>query len=128
MSRWRHVTHEGQRLDDIGVLDDGTLHNPNGYPDDLVRAAIAGAEMRRSEKRRKAAAKAAVTRKRRHDSRVYAAADRIVNGRTFGPSGRCAICHKPVDDPASVERGVGSDCWQLILSAIEARYHRRALA
>jgi hypothetical protein len=31
MSKWRYVRHEGGILYDIGILDDGTLHNPNGY-------------------------------------------------------------------------------------------------
>jgi hypothetical protein len=28
------------RLCDAGILPDGTLHNPGGYPDDIVRAAV----------------------------------------------------------------------------------------
>jgi hypothetical protein len=31
-SRYKWVKHEGVRLYDVGILADGSLHNPNGYP------------------------------------------------------------------------------------------------
>jgi hypothetical protein len=33
MSRWKWINHEGGALRDVGVNADGTLHNPNGYPE-----------------------------------------------------------------------------------------------
>ena len=65
MSIWPEITHDGQTLHHIGIKVDGTLWNPNGYPEDMVRTAIAGAEARAHERRSKAAHKAAATRARR---------------------------------------------------------------
>ena len=39
MSRYRWVYHNEAKLYDVGILPDGTLHNPRGYPDDDVRSA-----------------------------------------------------------------------------------------
>ncbi len=90
-SRYRWVRHEGERLVDVGVNADGTLHNPNGYPDAVVRAAVGVAE--------------------RHQARVDAIARRLVAGGTCGPSPRCVICGRALDDADSVQRGIGSECW-----------------
>ena len=121
MSTWKRINHEGQQLCDVGVLVDGTLYNPRGYPEDLVRAAVAAAEGRRNARRSEAAHKAAETRKRRKEKRVYEVADRIINGHVYGPSRSCVLCGKSVFEPQSIERGIGSDCWQGVMAAIERR-------
>jgi hypothetical protein len=36
-SMWRWVKTDNGRLLDVGILEDGSLHNPNVYPDDEVR-------------------------------------------------------------------------------------------
>jgi hypothetical protein len=69
--RYKWIQHEQQTLRDVEVLDDGSLHNPNGYPDDLVREAVAAANERRHQRRSRAAKKAAETRRRRTKQRVY---------------------------------------------------------
>lgn len=115
---WRWIRHDGTTLKDIGINPDGTLHNPNGYPEATVRTAIAAACERQRQKRSDAARKAAATRRRRQDRRVYDAARRIAEGHVYGPSENCFICGRGVDDPRSVQRGIGSDCWQLVLDAI----------
>ena len=66
-----------------------------------------------------AAKKAAITRRKRTDKRIYEAARRIVDGHLFGPSDNCFICGKGLGDPDSKERGIGSDCWQSILDCIK---------
>jgi hypothetical protein len=43
---YRWVWWETGRLFDIGILADGSLHNPNGYPESDVRAAIQEAQER----------------------------------------------------------------------------------
>ena len=48
--RWVYTNDFQQKLYDVGVLPDGTLHNPNNYPEDLVRESIAGAVLRRRRK------------------------------------------------------------------------------
>lgn len=120
MSRWKWIRHEGEKLYDIGLNDDGTLHNPNGYPAETVRAVIAGAEQRAHERASKATKKAAETRRRRHDKLVYDVARRIVAGERYGPRTSCYVCGRGLDDPQSIQRGVGPECWQGALDLIEA--------
>lgn len=116
---WRFITHEGARYDSVGITSDGTLHNPNGYPEDKARAAIRAACERRHERRSEAALKAAVTRSRRRERKVAAVVALLRSGGQLTPADTCRICGKSLDDPESVARGVGSDCWQDILAAIE---------
>jgi hypothetical protein len=115
---WRWIRHDGDRLYDVGTNADGTLHNPNNYPADTVRAAIAGAEQRLHERRSKAAKKAAQTRQARKERLVYETARRIVDGHVFGPRRNCCICGRGLGDEQSIERGIGSECWQLVLDII----------
>ena len=65
-----------------GILPDGTLHNPNNYPDDIVRAAVLAADARRHERRSQAAKRAAVTRSKRQERKVYAIAKALAAGET----------------------------------------------
>ena len=60
--RWVYTNDLKQKLYDVGILPDGTLHNPNRYPEDLVRETIARAKRRRREMRSNAAKQAAITR------------------------------------------------------------------
>jgi len=120
MSHWKRIYHDGAEFRDIGVNDDGTLHNPNGYPDDTVRAAVEGAEERRRQRRSEAATRAAGTRRKRTEKRIYEVARRIVDGHMFGPAGICQICGRVLHDPESIERGIGSECWQFVLECIKA--------
>jgi hypothetical protein len=118
---WRWVHHEQQTLQDVGVLGDGSLHNPNGYPDDLVREAVAAANERRYQRRSKAAKKAAETRRRRTKERVYDVVERIEAGGSFGPASHCCICGRGLDDSQSIRRGIGSECWQSVLAGLERK-------
>jgi hypothetical protein len=120
-SRYRR----NERFYNVGFRKDGTLHNPNGYPDDEVRAAVAAAEERRHQRRQEGAAKAAATRRRRQERRVYEVAQKIATGGTYGPARRCVVCLKGLSDPESIDRGIGSDCWQGVLDRIED-YRSRA--
>jgi Family of unknown function (DUF6011) len=115
--KWVRSDHE--TFYDVGIRKDGTLYNPNGYPDEVVREAVQAADERRRLRRSEAAKKAAETRRQRQEKRVYDVANRIVQGQEFGPRNNCVICGKGVDDPRSIERGIGSDCWQRVLTAIE---------
>ena len=116
---WRYIGHPeapygGFR--NIGIQADGTLHNPNGYPEEIVRAAIAEAEERRRQRRSDAAKKAAVTRRARQEQKTYELAQKLLEGiDVFGPANWCEICRKALGDPQSIARGVGSDCWQAVL-------------
>lgn len=120
MKRWKWIRHDGDVLLDVGINDDGTLWNPHGEPEATVRAAIAAAEERDRHRRSKAARKAAETRRKRQERQVYKVAHEIVDGHRFGPASHCVICKRGLDDPQSIERGIGSDCWQDVLAAIAA--------
>src|SRR5262245_24430514 len=117
VSRWRSVRHGNRQLFDVGIEADGSLYNPNGYPDDVVRAAVLAADERRHARRSAVAKLAAQTRRARTERRVYDVAKRIVAGHVFGPGYECAICGRGLSDRQSIERGIGSECWQSVLDA-----------
>jgi hypothetical protein len=109
-----------ERFYDVGVNDDGTLYNPNGYPEADVREVIAAAQARRTERRKKAAAQAASTRQRRHELRVHKIAQTLVEQRQIGARHWCACCQRQLSDPESIARGIGPECWDGVLARIEA--------
>ena len=112
MSKWYWVYGtDRQILRDMRILPDGSLHDPNGYPEDEVRAGIAAAEESRRQRRSKAAKKAAVTRRKRRERDVYGIAEEIIEGEFYVP-GRLVLCaDEDLVDAASIERGIGSECW-----------------
>jgi hypothetical protein len=36
-----------------------------------------------------------------------------------GPRAHCYVCGRHLTDPASISQGIGSECWQDVLSQIE---------
>jgi hypothetical protein len=121
MSRWKWIYHPDDRsqlLRQVGVDADCSLYNTNGYPEDLVRRAVAAAQERRHQRHSEAAKKAAVTRRERKERSVYAAAQRILRNEKCGPRNNCIICRRGLGDPESIQRGIGSECWQGVLQAI----------
>jgi hypothetical protein len=118
MSLWRWCG----RYRDIGIYADGTLWNPNGYPEEEVRAAVLAADERRKAeqqvRRRAGAVKAVATRRRRHEKRVYETAYRYMREGQLNPSQNCNICGRYLTDEESIGRGIGSECWQGILARI----------
>jgi hypothetical protein len=118
IGKWGWIHHEGETLRSIGILPDGTLWNPNGYREELVRAAIAAASARVHERRSQAAKKAAETRARRRERHVLTAARRLVVEQNIGPREHCYVCGRGLADPESITRGIGSECWQDVLKLI----------
>jgi transposase len=120
--KWRWIYHNnGQKLYDVAVLSDGSLHNPNGYDEAMVREAIRQAEEQERASRSRAAKKAAITRQRRREKRIYEVAKQIIGNRIYGPRGNCVICGKGLGDKESIARGIGSECWQRILESMTAQ-------
>jgi Family of unknown function (DUF6011) len=119
---WRRVRRpDGLWFFDVGFDAGGNLHNPNGYDPELVRSAVDAARVRWKARLGASAKKAAVTRRRRQENKVYQAARRIIDGGTFGPSSHCSICGKGLDDRESIARGIGSECWQRVLELLNQR-------
>src|ERR1051325_11247982 len=98
---YKWVKHDGQKLFDVGILADGTIRNPNGYPEQIVRLAVEAANERWRVKRAQAAVKAVATRKRRREKQMYDIANKIMAGGSFGPRSHCANCRKGLNDPLS---------------------------
>jgi Family of unknown function (DUF6011) len=117
-SKWKWVRHNDAVLFDVGILPDGTLHNPNGYPDDDVRTAVLAADQRRQERRSRGAVRAAETRSRRRERKAYDAAARLVAGLKTGPRSHCYVCGRGLADDQSIQRGIGSECWQGVLTTM----------
>jgi hypothetical protein len=119
MSRYRWVHHGNEKLHSVGIEPDGTVWNPNGYPEDIVRSAVLAADARKHERRSRAAKKAAETRDQRQQHRVWLIAKRVATKQQTGPRQHCYVCGRHLDDPISIERGIGPECWQGVLSQVE---------
>jgi hypothetical protein len=120
-SAYKWVHHEGGKLFDVAIKDDDTLHNPNGYPEEVVRSAIVAADARRHERRSRAAKQAAVTKAERREKKVYAVVQRLKDGGSIKPGSHCEICGKGLSDQPSRDRGIGSDCWQDIMRFLSGK-------
>jgi hypothetical protein len=109
-------THE--KLHDVWIEPDGTLHNPHGYPRGNRPRGRLGADERKAKRLSEQAVRAAQTRRRRQELRVYQAARRIVEAGGIGQRSHCYICGKYLTDPTSIGHGIGSECWEKVLEAV----------
>lgn len=123
-SNWKWINHEGCRLRgprlrvEAGQISEATCDS--GQDAATVVRAVHHAELKRHERRSRAAKEAAETRRRRKKAQVYRIAESILlGGEPLKPAKHCQICGRAVWDPPSEARGIGSDCWQDILRAIE---------
>jgi hypothetical protein len=39
----------------------------------------------------------------------------------FEPGRHCYVCGRHLDDPSAIDRGIGSECWQGVLAAIDQK-------
>jgi hypothetical protein len=119
MSNWNRIrTDDGVEYYSVGILADGTLWNPNNYPEDAVRAAVLRAEAKRHQRRSNAAKKAGETRRQRRQEDIWAIAQLIAAKQETGPRRWCYVCGRKLDDRASIARGIGSECWQEVLARL----------
>jgi hypothetical protein len=72
-----------------------------------------------SARRSKAARKAAATRARRRELRIQKDVADYMAGKDFDYRDHCRICNRLLRDRASMERGIGAECWQDVLRRIE---------
>lgn len=115
---WRDSART-EKLFKVGIWGNGTLFNPNGYPEDVVRAAVLAVEARRAERRRQSAKKGVATRARRRASQVNSVVKRIAEGKQVGPRYTCACCSRKLTDPVAIGRGVGPECWDTVVGLVE---------
>jgi len=113
-------------LKDVGIYADGRLRNPQGYDDDLVRAAVEAAVERRRIWHSEIAKKAAETRRLRREHKIKEIAMRILN-RTFTPGDRCAVCTRALTDAESVDMGIGPECRAPVYAHLDALARQREL-
>jgi hypothetical protein len=121
MHRYKWIRIDGKLYVNVGIADDGRLHNPNNYPEEEIRHELQRIRAEKHQRRSRAAKEAAATRAERRRLRVNAIVNRIVASAEIGPRLDCAVCLKKLSDPLSIERGIGSDCWQDILVEVQAR-------
>lgn len=131
--RWRWLrstsaTYQGVRITQEGDVscEEAVLHHPEHrrVPGDEVDSAAllqaaAGALRRDAAARRRIAEKAAVTRKRRRELKISSTAEAIRVGKVLGPRSSCVICGRGLADQHSIDRGIGSECWEGVLQIIE---------
>jgi hypothetical protein len=86
-----------------------------------VQKLVTDARVREHQRRSDSAKRAAQTRAARRERMVYKIAERLRTGGTLQRSEHCLLCHKVLSDTESIERGIGSECWQMVLNAISAR-------
>jgi hypothetical protein len=115
---WKYIEYGDRKLYSVGILRDGTLHNPNNYPETDVRAAVETASELLHERRSKAAKLAAKTKEKRNQLMVWRVARRLLQNEQIEPSLNCVICGKGLGDQESIARSIGSDCWQHVLQTI----------
>jgi hypothetical protein len=127
--RWHWVdapTGSGYgRFNKVWIEPDGTLYNPNGYPEELARAAALKQDEEEAKRLSVAAKAAAITRRERMEKRVYKVAQRIVEANRIGQRSHCYICGKYLSDPTSIGHGIGSECWERVLRAVTELQQQR---
>ena len=76
-------------------------------------------ELRRIARKQAGIAQAVATRARRREQHINLIAEKYVAGHRFGPRQQCVICRTFLSDPVSIQRGIGSECWDHMLQWIE---------
>jgi Family of unknown function (DUF6011) len=122
-AEWSWIRNGETKITGVRISHNGSeiteAHSDNVASTNLIVSAVLGALQRRRSKRSKSALKAAETRKLRRDAKVNWIAKELISNRTFKPTYQCRVCGKKITDTESMERGIGSDCWQTVLEAIQ---------
>lgn len=130
VSRWKWIrTPEGRIKSPTVWIENGEVvraESEGDYtPDQTVRAVYRALKQDRKA-RQVAAKKAAVTRARRRELKVHRVVERYRETGVLTPSHKCQICGRALDDRESIERGIGSEWWQGVLSIITASKARKS--
>jgi hypothetical protein len=98
----------------VGVRYDGALRNPNGYPEATVRLAIEQALARKRKDREDSVRRGVEKRRQRRDDQIWQAVKAWRRGALVAAHA-CRCCGRPLTDPPSIARGIGSECWPQVL-------------
>jgi hypothetical protein len=122
--RWRWITVGDRRMTNVHIrlkhekVVEATADG--GFTSaEIVRECFA-AFVRRHKRRSESAKRGARTAAKRRQLLVYEAAEALKNN-ALTPRTRCRICGRGLEDPASIERGIGSECWDQVLAALTER-------
>lgn len=115
---YRLVGRNGQTFHNIGINKDGSLWNPNGYPEEEARAAALYADEKRHQRRIEARKRGVETAKRRREERIAKITRDFLLGKHIGNLDHCANCGKALADSISIERGLGSECWPRLMDRL----------
>lgn len=93
-----------------------------------VRAELLDWLRKEVEESKASIAKGVATRARRRAARLKAVTDKWLagEGAVYANRDRCACCRKLLTDPESRARGIGPECWEDIVQAIERASVRTA--
>jgi hypothetical protein len=122
----KRMAREQRRRDEAQARWDAL--NPKQQQAERDRLAAAAAarvvedaarEARRLARKQAGIARGVATRAQRRELEINRIAKEYAAGRRYGPRQDCVMCRTPLGDPASIERGVGSECWQHLLKRVE---------
>lgn len=116
---WRYIRRDGEGFDNVGINRDGSLWNPNGYPEERVRPVVERIVNEKLEERAAAIKRGVEKRKRRRLSRIAEAAHRLRTQAGIGDRVSCYCCLKALTDPVSIKRGIGPECWEHVVRRME---------
>ncbi len=92
----------------------GHIDRVFGNPVELLQLVL-----KKLEERKAATQRGVDTRARRRESQINAVVKAILEGEAIGPRSRCACCRKNLDDPLSIQRGIGPECYEAITQMVE---------
>lgn len=78
----------------------------------------ASREERERQRREEAIARGVATRARRRE-KDFREAIQALRDNALRPADHCRCCKKPLTDPPSIARGIGPECWEHVLKAVE---------
>lgn len=111
----------GHKARNVRIVDEGgvsRLHFEGDFSETDVRQAALTTLRRDKQIRSEAAKKAALVRQIRVEQKVHLIAKLYIANRLH-PSCVCGLCGRELEDNSSIQRGVGTECWQRVLQKVE---------
>lgn len=115
--KWRWIRYQGVCLQNLMLQADGTA-SADGVDEATALQAIIDANSRRNQRRSIAAKRAATTRAKRRQVRLYGVVKQHMSDGKFPSALHCRICGRGLSDAESKARGIGSECWAEVLNLI----------